>query len=94
MAGLDACLKNGADIIVNTVADNQYCGADIEKLVRPIIELRSHIVIGARPIEETEHFSPLKEETSAINIYLYAGNYSSGGQKQDRYHVRADKNKP
>ncbi|MDU0939509.1 MAG: glycosyltransferase [Clostridiales bacterium] len=62
MAGLDACLKNGADIIVNTDADNQYCGADIEKLVRPIIELRSHIVIGARPIEETEHFSPLKKK--------------------------------
>lgn len=62
MAGLDACLKNGADIIVNTDADNQYCGADIEKLVRPIIELRSHIVIGARPIEETERFSPLKKK--------------------------------
>ena len=36
MAGLDACLRNGADIIVNTDADNQYCGEDIEKLVRPI----------------------------------------------------------
>ena len=38
MAGLDACLRNGADIIVNTDADNQYCGDDIEKLVRPILE--------------------------------------------------------
>ena len=38
MAGLDACLRNGADIIVNTDADNQYCGEDIEKLVRPILE--------------------------------------------------------
>ena len=36
MAGLDACLRNGADIIVNTDADNQYCGADIEKLIQPI----------------------------------------------------------
>ncbi len=61
MAGLDACLRNGADIIVNTDADNQYNGADIEKLVRPIIEGKSDIVIGARPIDETEHFSPLKK---------------------------------
>ena len=38
MAGLDACLRQGADIIVNTDADNQYCGADIEKLVRPILD--------------------------------------------------------
>ena len=38
MAGLDACLRNGADIIVNTDADNQYCGADIETLVRPILD--------------------------------------------------------
>ena len=37
MAGIDACLRNGADIIVNTDADNQYCGEDIEKLVRPIL---------------------------------------------------------
>ena len=37
MAGLDACLRNGADIIVNTDADNQYCGEDIEKIIRPIL---------------------------------------------------------
>lgn len=61
MAGLDACLKNGADIIVNTDADNQYCADDIEKLVRPILEKKAHIVIGERPIDETEHFSPLKK---------------------------------
>ena len=40
MAGLDACLRNGADIIVNTDADNQYNGEDIEKLVRPILDGR------------------------------------------------------
>lgn len=62
MAGLDACLRNGADIIVNTDADNQYCADDIEKLVRPIIEGKSDIVIGERPIDETEHFSPLKKK--------------------------------
>lgn len=62
MAGLDACLRNGADIIVNTDADNQYNGEDIEKLVRPIIEGRADIVIGERPIDETAHFSPLKKK--------------------------------
>ena len=62
MAGLDACLKNGADIIVNTDADNQYCGADIETLVRPILEQKAHIVIGERPIDDTELFTPLKKK--------------------------------
>lgn len=62
MAGLDACLRNGADIIVNTDADNQYCADDIEKLVRPILEGKIDIVIGERPIDETEHFSPLKKK--------------------------------
>ena len=62
LAGIDACLKNGADIIVNTDADNQYCGADIEKLVRPILNGASDIVIGERPIDQMEHFSPLKKK--------------------------------
>ena len=62
MAGLDACLRNGADIIVNTDADNQYCGEDIEKLVRPILDGKADIVIGERPIDKTEHFSPLKKK--------------------------------
>lgn len=62
MAGLDACLRNGADIIVNTDADNQYNGDDIEKLVRPILEEKADIVIGERPIDQTEHFSPLKKK--------------------------------
>ena len=61
MAGIDACLKNGADIIVNTDADNQYCGDDIETIVRPILNGEADIVIGARPIGEIEHFSPLKK---------------------------------
>ena len=50
MAGLDACLRLGADIIVNTDADNQYCGEDIEKLVRPILERKADMVIDERPI--------------------------------------------
>ncbi len=61
MAGLDACLHLGADIIVNTDADNQYNGADIEKLVRPILDGRADMVIGERPIDETAHFSPAKK---------------------------------
>ena len=50
MAGLDACLHLGADIIVNTDADNQYCGADIEKLVRPILDGQADIVIAPNVI--------------------------------------------
>lgn len=57
MAGVDACLHLGADIIVNTDADDQYCGEDIERLVRPILKEKADIVIGERPIDATEHFS-------------------------------------
>lgn len=70
MAGLDACLRNGADIIVNTDADNQYNGDDIEKLVRPIIEGKTDIVIGARPIDQTEHFSPLKKKLQHLGSWV------------------------
>ena len=70
MAGLDACLRNGADIIVNTDADNQYCGDDIEKLVRPILEGKSDIVIGSRPIDQTEHFSPLKKKLQHLGSWV------------------------
>ena len=70
MAGLDACLRNGADIIVNTDADNQYCGADIERLVRPIIDGEAHVVIGERPIDETEHFSPLKKRLQHMGSWV------------------------
>ena len=61
MAGIEACLKAGADIIVNTDADNQYCAADIPKLIAPILEGRAEIVVGARPIREIKHFSPVKK---------------------------------
>ena len=70
MAGLDACLKNGADIIVNTDADNQYCGADIETLVRPILDKKAHIVIGERPIDDTEHFTPLKKNLQHFGSWV------------------------
>lgn len=70
MAGIDACLREGADIIVNTDADNQYSGADIERLVRPILEGKSDIVIGARPIDDTKHFSPLKKRLQHFGSWV------------------------
>lgn len=69
MAGIDACLRLGADIIVNTDADNQYCGADIEKLVRPILEGQADVVIGERPIEDIEHFSWLKKKLQRLGSW-------------------------
>lgn len=70
MAGLDTCLRNGADIIVNTDADNQYCGDDIEKLVQPILERKADIVIGERPIDQTEHFSWLKKKLQHFGSWV------------------------
>ena len=58
MTGLDACLRLGADVIVNTDADNQYNADDIPALTAPILAGRADIVIGARPIDTIEHFSP------------------------------------
>jgi len=60
-AGIEASLAAGADIIVNTDADNQYCGADIPKLIQPILDGKAEIVIGARAIGETQHFSWTKK---------------------------------
>ena len=70
LAGLDACLRNGADIIVNTDADNQYCADDIEKLVRPIIEGKFDIVIGERPIDDTAHFSNMKKKLQHLGSWV------------------------
>lgn len=70
MAGLDACLRNGADIIVNTDADNQYWGGDIETIVKPILEGKADIVIGERPIDKTEHFSPLKKKLQHFGSWV------------------------
>ncbi len=61
VAGLNKSLSMGADIIVNTDADNQYCADDIEKLVKPILEGEADIVIGSRPVAQIKHFSPLKK---------------------------------
>ena len=70
MAGLDACLHLGADIIVNTDADNQYCGADIEKIVRPILDGKADIVIGERPIDQMEHFSWTKKKFQHLGSWV------------------------
>lgn len=60
MAGIEACLIAGADIIVNTDADNQYCADDIPQLIEPILLGKAEIVIGTRPISKIKHFSPFK----------------------------------
>ena len=70
MAGIDECLKQGADIIVNTDADNQYCADDIEKLVKPILDGKADIVIGERPISATPHFSFIKKALQKIGSWV------------------------
>jgi hypothetical protein len=70
MTGLDACLRLGADVIVNTDADNQYNADDIPKLTAPILEGRADIVVGARPIETIKHFSPAKKLLQKIGSWV------------------------
>src|SRR3954471_21503943 len=65
-AGLDACLKLGADVIVNTDADNQYYGGDIPKLVQPILAGQADMVIGDRETDSIAHFSPWKKRLQKI----------------------------
>ncbi|MBC8072264.1 MAG: glycosyltransferase family 2 protein [Deltaproteobacteria bacterium] len=60
MAGLDACLRLGADIIVNTDADNQYRGSDIARLIAPILEGRADLVVGDRNTDNIAHFGLVK----------------------------------
>lgn len=61
MAGLEGAINAGADVIVNTDADNQYEAADIPKLVKPILSGEAEVVVGARPIDNIEHFSFAKK---------------------------------
>lgn len=70
MTGLDAGLGLGADVIVNTDADNQYNAGDIPTLVAPVIEGRADIVIGARPISSIEHFSPVKKALQKLGSWV------------------------
>src|SRR5436190_9543413 len=59
-AGIDAALRLGADVIVNTDADNQYAGADIARLVAPIVKGTAEVVVGDRQVAKSEHMSPFK----------------------------------
>jgi len=69
-AGLDASLKLGADVIVNTDADNQYYGPDIVKLVEPIIKGDADMVVGDREVMNIEHFSPLKKSLQRVGSWV------------------------
>jgi glycosyltransferase involved in cell wall biosynthesis len=69
MTGIDAALHRDADVIVNTDADNQYEATDIPLLVKPILEHRADMVIGARPIAQTEHFSWIKKQLQHLGSW-------------------------
>ena len=69
VAGLEASVREGADIIVNTDADNQYCAEDIPRLIEPILMGEAEIVVGARPIGSTRHFSPLKKRLQRVGSW-------------------------
>jgi glycosyltransferase involved in cell wall biosynthesis len=69
-AGLDAALKLGADVVVNTDADNQYDGRDIPKLVAPIVAGEADMVVGDRQVETIEHFSPLKKLLQKLGSWV------------------------
>jgi glycosyltransferase involved in cell wall biosynthesis len=69
-AGLDACLKLGADIVVNTDADNQYSGADVPKLVAPILSGEADMVVGDRRVSTIEHFSGRKKALQRLGSWV------------------------
>ncbi|MCK9489412.1 MAG: glycosyltransferase family 2 protein [Xanthomonadales bacterium] len=81
MSGLEACLQLGADVIVNTDADNQYNADDIPALVQPILDGEADLVVGARPIDQTEHFSWLKKKLQRLGSW--AVRIASGTQVED-----------
>ncbi|MEE2933442.1 MAG: glycosyltransferase family 2 protein [Pseudomonadota bacterium] len=70
MAGIEGALEAGADFIVNTDADNQYCADDIKTLLMPIISGDAEIVVGARPINSISHFSPIKKYLQRIGSWV------------------------
>ena len=69
-AGVEAALEVGADVIVNTDGDNQYCSRDIPTLVAPILAGKADLVIGTRPISEIEHFSRLKKLLQKLGSWV------------------------
>lgn len=81
MTGLEACLQRGADVIVNTDGDNQYCAACIPALTAPIVAGQALIAIGERPIGRIEHFSPLKRRLQRLGSWVVR--VASGSAVQD-----------
>ncbi len=71
-SGLDACVKHGADVIVNTDADNQYHAEDIYLLVKPIVDGRAQIVVGDRGVATSENFSPFKRLLQRTGSWVVA----------------------
>jgi glycosyltransferase involved in cell wall biosynthesis len=69
-AGLDACLKLGADIVVNTDADNQYRGGDVAKLVAPILAGEADMVVGDRQVSQIDHFSGSKKGLQRLGSWV------------------------
>jgi len=69
MTGMGACLRLGADVIVNTDADNQYEAQDIPKLTAPILAGEADMVVGSRPIDDTEHFSWIKKKLQRLGSW-------------------------
>jgi len=70
MTGIEACLERGADVIVNTDADNQYRADDVERLVEPILEGTADVVVGARPIGQMREFSPAKKALQRLGSWV------------------------
>lgn len=70
MTGVNACLDAGADVIVNKDADNQYEADDIPSLTQPILNGRAEFVIGARPVQTIEHFSPVKKFLQRLGSWV------------------------
>lgn len=70
IAGISKSLELGADIIINTDADNQYCAADVEELIKPILDKKADIVIGARPIKDIKHFSLVKKILQKLGSWV------------------------
>ncbi|GGY35827.1 glycosyl transferase [Bacterioplanes sanyensis] len=70
IAGLQRGLQEGADVIVNTDADNQYCADDIPALVQPVLKGEADYVVGERPIASIEHFSPVKKALQRLGSWV------------------------
>jgi len=70
MAGVDASLRLGADIIVNTDADNQYCGKDIPLLIAPLLRKEADLVVGDRQVDTVAHFSATKKRLQKIGSWV------------------------